>query len=72
VSTARNHMASLAEQITAQTHRLDQLRKRLDNENYVKNAPKEIVRETKQQLAETTASIERLTKEQERFAHLDA
>ena len=47
--------------------RVEGLQKRLDNENYVSQAPKNLVEETRQQLAESEALIENITKEIERF-----
>ncbi|MEJ0072770.1 MAG: hypothetical protein WDN27_01610 [Candidatus Saccharibacteria bacterium] len=39
----------------------------MDNKSYVEHAPKEIVEQTKDQLAEAKDSLKRLRAEQERF-----
>jgi len=57
----------LAGQIAEQQKLAGQLQARLDNKSYVDNAPKAIVSETREQLKEATASIERLKAEQTRF-----
>jgi len=57
----------LNEQIAAQEKVGKQLQARLDNEGYLKNAPKEIVAETREQLQEALSSIEQLKREQARF-----
>ncbi len=57
----------LAEQITAQERIVVQLKGRLANKSYVANAPKAIVAQTRQQLAEAEASLERLRTEHTRF-----
>lgn len=57
----------LAEQIATQEKLIGQLQGRLDNKSYVDNAPKEIVEQTKDQLAEARAELERLAVEQTRF-----
>lgn len=67
---AQAHLAQLAEQITNQEGQTARLKSRLSNENYVKNAPKEVVKETKEQLAEAEATLERLLGERERFKEL--
>jgi valyl-tRNA synthetase len=45
-----------------------QLEKRLGNESYVKNAPKELVEQSRAQLAEAQASLAKVREEYERFA----
>ncbi len=57
----------LATQIATQEKVVAQLQGRLDNKSYVAHAPKEIVRQTKEQLEEATANLERLKVEQTRF-----
>lgn len=60
----------LAEQIGAQEKLIAQLQARLDNKSYVDNAPKAIVEQTKDQLAETKTELARLQVEQTRFKGL--
>jgi valyl-tRNA synthetase len=67
LSQMRDYADKLGEQITAQEKLAEQLQARLDNAGYVKNAPKEIVAETRQQLLEAMGSVERLKPEQARF-----
>ena len=67
---AQSHLEQLTAQVGEQTQRLAQLRGRLENANYVKHAPKEVVNETKAQLAETEATLVRLQAEQRRFTEL--
>lgn len=50
---------------------VDQLRGRLENKAYVSNAPKKVVDETRQQLAEAEATLEKVTAEYQRFAPQD-
>jgi valyl-tRNA synthetase len=57
----------MAEQITTQEKLMAQLQGRLDNKSYVDNAPKAIVAQTKDQLAEAKTELERLQVEQTRF-----
>ncbi|HSX05956.1 MAG TPA: valine--tRNA ligase [Candidatus Saccharimonadales bacterium] len=58
----------LAAQIADAERLVAQFKGRLDNKNYVQNAPKAIVNQTKEQLAEVEAGLERLQAEQARFA----
>jgi valyl-tRNA synthetase len=67
---AQAHLVQIATQISEQAKRAEGLKARLSNENYVKNAPKEVVEETKAQLAECEAMTERLSAEQRRFEEL--
>jgi len=66
--TLRMHADKLTEQVAIQEKAVAQLQGRLDNKSYVANAPKQIVNQTKDQLAEAKASLERLQTEQTRFA----
>lgn len=50
---------------------VNQLNARLSNTSYVANAPKKIVEETRQQLAEAEAALQKMTVEYERFATQD-
>lgn len=47
---------------------IGQLKARLSNKNYVKNAPKKVVDETKHQLEETKTLLEKVTEEHSRFS----
>ena len=69
-AVAKNHLEQLGEQVKAQESRIKNLLARLENDNYVKHAPKEIVRETKTQLTEAQATLERLHTEYRRFSEL--
>lgn len=66
--TLRMHADKLTEQVATQEKTVAQLQGRLDNKSYVANAPKQIVNQTKDQLAEAKTSLERLQTEQTRFA----
>jgi len=57
----------IAEQITTQEKQISQLEARLANKSYVDNAPKEVVQQTKDQLAEARDTLERLQTEKTRF-----
>lgn len=70
VATVEAHASQLEEQGTEQQKRIAQLQGRLGNQDYVKNAPKTVVQQTKDQLAEAEAALQRLQTEQERFAEL--
>lgn len=70
VSVAANHLDRLNSQVTEQQQRLQSLQGRLRNENYTRNAPKEVVEETKQEVAEVESTLERLVAEQQRFSEL--
>jgi valyl-tRNA synthetase len=63
----RAYADKIAEQIAAQETLIGQLQSRLDNKSYVKNAPKAIVKQTQEQLAEAQAAVERLKEEKSRF-----
>jgi valyl-tRNA synthetase len=65
--TLKAYGDKLSEQIATQERVLAQLRGRLANKSYVANAPKAIVTQTKEQLSEAEAALERLTAEAERF-----
>ena len=49
-------------------NRAEGLKKRLANDSYVKQAPKQLVEETKQQLQETEALAQNIQREIQRFA----
>jgi valyl-tRNA synthetase len=57
----------VGEQIVACQMQISQLESRLTNKKYVDNAPKTVVQQTKDQLHEAQASLERLQTEQTRF-----
>ncbi len=65
---ARAHVARLESQKTAEQQKVAQLEKRLSNDAYVRQAPKELVHETRDQLKAAQEQIERLSAEQTRFA----
>ena len=65
--TIRAYTRKLAAQIDETKAVRDQLETRLSNNSYVKNAPKQIVEQSRTQLAEAKTSLERLTAELERF-----
>jgi len=67
METLRSHADKLAEQAAAQEKVVAQLRSRLANNSYVANAPKAIVTQTRDQLAEAEAGLERLQAERQRF-----
>jgi len=69
-SIAQNHLEQLATNLTEQTNRANTLQNRLDNKNYVDQAPRAVVEQTKQELRDTIASIERIEAEQKRFMDL--
>jgi valyl-tRNA synthetase len=64
----KQYADKLTEQIAVQQRQTEQLQARLDNKSYVDNAPKEIVAQTKDQLNNAKAEIERLKIEQTRFS----
>jgi valyl-tRNA synthetase len=66
-TTIQSYADKLAEQITTAERTLVQLRGRLANKAYVENAPEAIVAQTKEQLLEAEAALERLKTEAERF-----
>lgn len=70
-SVAKAHVERLEAQKSAEQSLIAQYEKRLSNEAYVRQAPKEIVAETKAQLADAQAMITRLQAEQARFMSLD-
>ena len=66
--TTRAYTVKLAEQIAEQEKTIASLQARLNNDSYVKNAPKQIVKQTKDQLADAEASLVRIKTEHERFS----
>ena len=69
-SVVMTHVGRLEAQKTAQRALIAQYEKRLSNEAYVRQAPKEIVDQTRQQLAEAQNMVDRLSAEQERFSSI--
>jgi valyl-tRNA synthetase len=66
--TATHFVAELSAKIEEQQKVIKQLEGRLSNDNYVKNAPKAIVDQTHDQLAEAKEQLKKLQAEHERFA----
>jgi valyl-tRNA synthetase len=66
-STARAYLSELEEKTTAQAQSIQRLDARLANKEYVKNAPKEVVEQTKLQLAEAQELLKTLEEEKQRF-----
>jgi valyl-tRNA synthetase len=67
-ATAKAYLGELEGKRTRQASVIAQLESRLKNENYVKNAPKKVVDQTKAQLREAREQVESLTKEIGRFS----
>ncbi len=64
------HVERLETQKAEQQSLVAQYEKRLSNDSYVRQAPKQIVEQTRQRLAEAKTMIERLQAEQQRFTSL--
>jgi valyl-tRNA synthetase len=67
-ATARDYTKELADKKLAQEKVIAQLKARLENKAYADNAPKEVVEQSKQQLAEAEELLAKLSKEFERFS----
>lgn len=67
--TLQAYADKMAAQIADQEKVVQQLQGRLDNKNYVQNAPKQIVEQTKTQLSEANETLKRLRTEQARFGN---
>ncbi|HEY5152828.1 MAG TPA: class I tRNA ligase family protein, partial [Candidatus Saccharimonadales bacterium] len=65
--TARTYLEELEGKRAGQLADIKQLEDRLANKNYVKNAPRQVVEQTKRQLAETKAMLASIDEEQKRF-----
>lgn len=65
--TAQNFAKELSGKIAEVQKLITQLEARLSNDNYVKNAPKAIVSETREQLQTAQEQLQKLQKEQARF-----
>src|SRR5665213_1186462 len=66
-ATARNYLNELEGKRSAQSAVIKQLEARLANKNYVKNAPHEVVAQTKQQMAEAKDLLASIDQEHKRF-----
>jgi valyl-tRNA synthetase len=66
--TASNFAAEIKHKLAAQQKVIAGLQGRLSNDSYVKNAPKAVVDQTRDQLEEATTQLEKLQGEHERFA----
>ncbi len=66
-STAKAYLKDLLQQQANQKLVIDRLRQRLENQDYLKNAPKKVVAETKQHLEEATELLANLEREAARF-----
>lgn len=69
-ATAASYIVKLNDQKTDQEKLIQQFQARLDNESYVKNAPKEVVEDTRLKLKETSEILSRLQGEIARFSEL--
>jgi valyl-tRNA synthetase len=69
-AVARDYVQKLKVQQAAQEDRIEMLEGRLKNTSYVQHAPKQIVEETRTQLADAQAIVKRLAAEQTRFSSL--
>lgn len=67
---AKAYAADLAAQKKTQEQRIKQLKGRLDNKSYVDNAPKQVVKQTKEQLVEAEQLREAISTEYKRFKDL--
>ena len=67
-STAQAYLGELKEKQHKQQGVIEQLEKRLANASYVKNAPKAVVNQTKEQLEEARQLLESLGREYDRFS----
>lgn len=65
---AERYVKKLAKHQDEAKNRLEGLKKRLENKDYVKQAPKELVEQTKQQLAEAEQVVENMSREIARFS----
>ncbi len=65
---ARHFVAELDSKLATQKQLIKNLEGRLANKSYVKNAPKQIVEQTKEQLAEAREMLKKVEDERSRFA----
>lgn len=66
--TARHFVTELSVKIGAQEQLIKNLEGRLANKSYIKNAPKHLVDETKDQLKEAREALEKIRAEHKRFS----
>lgn len=66
--TAQHFLKELERQQTDQQQLIDKLEARLNNKDYVKQAPKAVVEQTKSQLEEGRAHLAKLSEEHNRFS----
>ncbi len=66
--TASNYLGKLQEQQTAEAASVQRLKGRLSNDSYVKNAPKKLVDETKQQLHDSEQRLQQINTEIDSFS----
>jgi valyl-tRNA synthetase len=67
-STAKAYAQELAAKQLIQETSIKQLEARLNNKNYVNNAPEDVVDQTKQQLAAAKELLDTLKAEEQRFS----
>ena len=67
-NAAQAYLEELAGKLDDQSKRIEQLEKRLANRSYVDNAPHDIVRQTKEQLAAAKEQLAAIETEQKRFS----
>jgi valyl-tRNA synthetase len=65
--TTQHYVLKLEKQLLEAQNKLDGYKKRLDNKNYIKQAPKALVDETKTQLSETEQMVENIKVQITRF-----
>lgn len=65
---ARNYLNELESQQERQRQLIKQLETRLNNKSYTKNAPRQVVDQTKSQLKESKELLAKITKEHQKFA----
>lgn len=68
MATARSYLVELAGKRDEQLSSIKQLEGRLSNDNYVKNAPKQVVDQTKDQLSDAKSLLESIQQEIKRFS----
>jgi valyl-tRNA synthetase len=66
--TTQHYVLKLEKQLVEAQNKLEGYKKRLDNKNYVKQAPKALVDETKTQLSETEQMVENIKVQITRFS----
>ncbi|HEU4966277.1 MAG TPA: valine--tRNA ligase [Candidatus Saccharimonadales bacterium] len=66
-ATASKFLAQLETKQVAQKEVIARIEQRLSNASYVKNAPKQVVEQSKQQLEDAKAQLQAITREYERF-----